>query len=493
MSKESFVIRVESSRGMFRAEFPSNQATFGELQQKIQDKFGIAPDLQVLSLTRPSQPQFVKSNSKDTLAKIGLQHGQVLYLILATNQSEAVSTKQKEEKEAETDKDKPKAKSVTLKTSEWVNDPKHRVEDTGPKHVPFHEWIEDRQKKYANQPWNIDPPTFDYKPIKFENHVEFSKLPPNAVIKRQEYRHCDVIRFMDDKPIHKFKSEWEKSAEIQRAAYLIGRYELEENALDEKRKGKKLLYANVYALYIPPQKGEVYGVKLLKDPHEGLVDKVIAACGMERVGWTITTLDRSGKKYHGDIFMSGQEIFTAARLQEKYKNPNTGYSRFITLITRYGQKEAQGFQISDQGVAMIRQGLISPDEDRGFMKVNAAPPKVYLPAVINENKQIPQGETFLPDALLVNVLATLAKTIKPMFQHIHFPPNGTLEHLSKHLAYHKDKPKHLAFSDFSLLVFLPQVMDLELVCEVAQTVSKKEKLKPELEKRLDDALQRCLP
>jgi len=312
------------------------------------------------------------------------------------------------------------------------------------------------KKKNANQPWNIDPPTFDYKPIKLGSHVEFSKLPPNAVIKRQEYRHCDVIRFMDDQPIHKFKSEWEKNAEIQRAAYLIGRYSLEENSLDEKKRkeGKKLLYANVYALYIPPQKGDVYGVKLQKDPHEEVVDKVIAACQLERVGWTITTLPRGGAKYHGDIFMSGPEIFTAARLQDKYKNLNTGYSRFVTLITHYAQKEAQGFQISDQGVAMIRQGLVSPEEeDRGFMKVNVAPPNVYLPTVINENQRIPPKGNFLPDALLVNVIATLSKTIKPMFQHFHFPPNGTLEHLNKHMIYHKDKPKHVALSDFNLLIF----------------------------------------
>jgi len=231
---------------------------------------------------------------------------------------------------------------------------------------------------------------------------------------------------------------------------------------------------------------------LIKDPREEIIDKVIAACGLERVGWTITTLPRGGQEYHGDIFMSGPEIFTAARFQEKYKNLNTGYSRFVTLITHYGHKEAQGFQISDQGVAMIRQGLISPDEDRGFMKSNEAPAKVYLPAVINENKRIVPGEKFLPDALLVNVIATLAKNIRPMFQHIHFPPNGTLEHLNKHMIYHKDKPKHIALSDFNLLLFLPQIMDVDLVCQIAVCVSRKELLPLDLENKFNNALHHAL-
>jgi len=229
---------------MFRADFVSEQTTFQHLQKKIQEKYGIPPELQVLSLTRINKPQFITANPSDSFSKMGLRHGQILYLILANNQSTAVAEKQEKEHDhlLEHASEKSKNKSVTLQTSEWVNDPKHKVEDTGPKHIPFHEWIEDRQKKNANQPWNIDPPTFDYRPVKIGTQLEFSKLPPNAVIKRQEYRHCDVIRFMDDQPLHYFKSQWEKNPEIQRAAFLIGKYTLEENSLDVKKKMKEKNY-----------------------------------------------------------------------------------------------------------------------------------------------------------------------------------------------------------------------------------------------------------
>ena len=201
------------------------------------------------------------------------------------------------------------------------------------------------------------------------NAVNFSDLPPNAVVIRQKYRHCDVATFYDSSPFQKFKSQWERNSAVQRCAYLIGRYEFVENNLTQKQtvstgtktanKDSKLMAAKIYALYEPPQKGTGRGVKLVKDHNEQLVDSVVASCNMQRVGIVYTTLPRGGKKYDGDIFMSGPEIFNSARLQEKYKNPNTGFSKFVSLICHVGAKEAQCFMISDQGVAMIKNGLIS--------------------------------------------------------------------------------------------------------------------------------------
>jgi len=315
-------------------------------------------------------------------------------------------------------------------------------------------------------------------------------LPPNAVIKRQEYRHCDVLSFKDSSPYVRYKTNWEKDSSAQHAAYLIGRYEMMEN-LDAKsaKDGKTLMFANVFALYVPPQKYEIRGVKLLKDKNAENVDKIIAACNMERVGWTITTLPRGGKEYHGDIFMSGEEIYIAARLQEKYKNPNTGFSRFVTLITHIGTKEAECFQISDQGVAMVNHGLISPSDDPGFMKVNVPPEKVFAPAVINENIEIKPNGTFLPDALLVNVVAAKAKKEEHLFTYVHFPPQGTNEHLRKHMEFHKTEPLHQALSDFELLAYLPQVIDVDFACAIAKQVVNKQKLDDKTVKKFHDALK----
>ena len=71
-------------------------------------------------------------------------------------------------------------------------------------------------------------------------------------------------------------------------------------------------------MYVPPQSGSVDGVKMLKDSNEETVYKVANALGVEPVGWIITTLPRSGKKYAGKVLMSGNEVRQAAKFQNRF-------------------------------------------------------------------------------------------------------------------------------------------------------------------------------
>jgi hypothetical protein len=49
-------------------------------------------------------------------------------------------------------------------------------------------------------------------------------MPPNAVLKLQNYRHCDYISVVDEAIGNKFVSEWLKNPMVQRATYLFGNY-----------------------------------------------------------------------------------------------------------------------------------------------------------------------------------------------------------------------------------------------------------------------------
>lgn len=529
----SFIIRIQTSQGMHRLSFSSPSATFGDLQKAIEAKYSITPDAQVLSRSRPNNPDFIENISPTTsLSSMGLKHGSILYLIMVQNQVESFKqsqTKNDEQKSPTsttssnpTSKLKPapnakKGRKMKARLDDLVNekDEKEKEAEAGPKHVPFHEYIEERQRKFGKtQPWNIDPPKYNYAPVQMGQQVNFGDLPPNAVVIRQKYRHVDVATFYDTSPFTKFKAEWEKNHNIQRCAYLIGRYELVENKLTKKKTvststqvqndAGKLQCAKIYALYEPPQKGSGRGVKLLKDNNEKLVDSVVAACGMQRIGIVYTTLPRGGKKYNGDIFMSGQEIFTSARLQEKYKNANTGFSKFVTLICHVGVKEAQCFQISDQGVEMIKNGLIregttsltEPEKDNyGFMQVSVPPPKIYIPGVVNENKEVQQGEHFAPDALLVNVIASAAKKQEHIFNFVHFPSpqRATIDHIRKHLIHHKGAELQVALSDFNLLVYLTKVIDPTLVVKIAKAVVSKQRMDEELVRKIKMQLKVNVP
>ena len=307
---------------------------------------------------------------------------------------------------------------------------------------------------------------------------------------------------------------WLKNTNIQKAAFLIGKYELREDTLfnKDKNKNKKLMYALVYAIYEPPQKGFEKYVKILKDPNENNINNLLNSLELQRVGLVVTTKLRSGDKYHGDIFMSGYEIFESSKLQYKYRNKTTDYSKFVTLICYPGAKDAQAFQVSgintcidsvfifyniygififiDQGVAMIRYGLIEPDtNDYGFMKVKDAPQSTYVPAVINENKTIKPRESFLPDALLVNIISSAPKKIQPLFQYIHFPPNGDLKKFREHLLHHKDKEYHVKFSDFNLLCFLTKILDSSLVSMIAKHVTRHKRFDDNAKKKITKALK----
>ena len=129
------------------------------------------------------------------------------------------------------------------------------------------------------------------------------------------------------------------------------------------------------------------------------------------------------------------------------------------------------------------------------MKVNIPPPKIYIPGVINENKEIKQGDHFAPDALLVNIIATVAKNQEHVFNFVHFPSpqNATIDHVRKHLIHHKNEELHVALSDFNLLLYLTKVIDVELVIKISNHVVKKERMPEDLVKKVKSKLKINIP
>merc|ERR1712048_139356 len=147
------------------------------------------------------------------------------------------------------------------------------------------------------------------------------------------------------------------------------------------------------------------------------------------------------------------------------------------------------------GNGLISEGTTSLTDDAkdnyGFMKVNVPPSKIYIPGVVNENKEIRQGDHFPPDALLVNIIATLAKKQEHIFNFVHFPSpqDATIDHIRKHLQHHKDKELHVSLSDFNLLIYLTKVIDPTLVCKIAEHVVKKKRMSQELCKKVKAQLK----
>ena len=180
----AYIIRCQTNQGMHRLSFPSKSATFSDLQSAIEKKYNIDPDAQVISRTRPNAPEFIENVAPSaSLKSIGLNHGAIIYLIMVENQvkqyKSALQKEQAQSKEEQKDWKPPssssggggsalkpmpkrKAKSMSKRLDDLKNE-EDDVVDAGPKHIPFHEYIEERQRKFAkSQPWNIDPPKYDY-------------------------------------------------------------------------------------------------------------------------------------------------------------------------------------------------------------------------------------------------------------------------------------------------------------------------------------------
>ena len=134
-------------------------------------------------------------------------------------------------------------------------------------------------------------------------------------------------------------------------------------------------------------------------------------------------------------------------------------------------------------------------DNYGFMKVNVPPPKMYVPGVVNENKEIKQGDHFAPDAVLVNVIATAAKKQEHLFNFVHFPSaqSATIDQVRQHLLHHKDKELHVALSDFNLLVYLTKVIDPALVTQIAKHVVAKKRMNSDLVRKIKQQLKVNVP
>jgi hypothetical protein len=101
----------------------------------------------------------------------------------------------------------------------------------------------------------------------------------------------------------------------QKAAVLFGQYQDE----PEETKNPGAIRAIVHALYEPPQAyTPAGGVRFLRDIDEDNVHQIAETCGLVPVGWVITTTERKGSKYGGDVIMSAAEVQQAARFQQRY-------------------------------------------------------------------------------------------------------------------------------------------------------------------------------
>jgi len=211
---------------------------------------------------------------------------------------------------------------------------------------------------------------------------------------------------------------------------------------------------------------------------------------MEPVGWVVATLPRAGEKYGGPVFMSGNEIRTAARFQSRYKDKDTGYSRFMTVVVEHSKNiEPKAYQVSDQCLALENAGLLAKSKDPYVLAAREPKPGELIPHLVYKDQELKGGQEFVPDEFVVKAIVT-TQDDKSMylFYHHDFPSEGGDVQFRNHIRTFSQEQYHRKLSDFNLLIFLAKKIGVPLTKQVCQALLTKQPFSQELISALDRSL-----
>ncbi|RUS34547.1 NPL4 family-domain-containing protein [Jimgerdemannia flammicorona] len=390
------LVRIRSKEGTVRVEVnPTDDVVV--LGQKIAAILNIADPVSIMISDQPqvAGARRIFDFGGKSLASIGVQHGDLLFVTIDTSSSEELESTPTLPAVAIEDHTSiispPMAPVMVDAVDEYLEkqsglikrgrDPKfckHTVngmcdycmpmepydsrylEQNKIKHMSFHAYL--RQLNAAQKGKDaqaagsakavapLEEPNYKVKVPCKGRHAPWpegicTNCQPSAVtLQSQPFRLVDYIEFSAASLIDNFIHYW-RSTGCQRFGYLYGRYE----PYTEVPLGIK---AVVEAIYEPPQQTALDGVALAPQyfgsEEEARIDAVALACGLRRVGCIFTDLIDDGtlrgtvvtKRHVDSYFLSSLECCFAAEMQRRHPNTtSTSYStsgkfgsKFVTCV-----------------------------------------------------------------------------------------------------------------------------------------------------------------
>lgn len=300
------------------------------------------------------------------------------------------------------------------------------------------------------------------------------KIPPSVSVKQQPYRHVDTLSVINVPEMENFIGYWQAHLlenGMQRMGWMYGYY-LEDKNYDEGCR------AIVEGIYEPPQEMVAEIAQPRDDPNHARVDRIAEALGLERIGWIFTTL-----LLEDDLLLSPEEVQRIARLQDEHSSDMhfTKYrlSKFVSCAVRPdvnlgGLPSLNPFMVSDQCVAMVRDGILSENIDRKHCMVREAHKNELIPDLLVEGKP---SKKILTDFFVVRVNDTAPKKHQRMFTHAEFPRENRQTHpqrrddLKKYFKkISSSEPSWSRFADFHLLLYIAQEMDVDTAITICECV-----------------------
>jgi nuclear protein localization family protein 4 len=308
------------------------------------------------------------------------------------------------------------------------------------------------------------------------------KIPPSVSTKQQPYRHVDTLSVMNVPEMEYFIGYWQNHLlenAMQRVGWMYGYY-LEDKNYDEGCR------AVMEGIYEPPQEmmGEMAVPKEgADDPGRTRADRIAEALGLERIGWIFTSL-----LLDDDQLLTPIEVQKIARLQDENSTDAhfTKYtlSKFVTCavrpdVSQGGLPAINPFMVSDQCVAMVRDGVLADASgvgtDRKHLVIREPTKNELIPSFITEGKP---SKKLLTDFVIVRVNDTTPKKLRSMFMHADFPRENRPTHpqrrddLKRYFKKReKNEPSWSKYADFHLICYIAQEIDLDTALAICKSVT----------------------
>jgi nuclear protein localization family protein 4 len=500
MSKE-IVVRLSSSAGRSRVSIPPT-ASLGELQAKVQAATGVASSDQRLALDdKGAKP--VGGAATSSLASLSIVNGTQIYL-LGSGATMGGQVLTKVPVPVEPEKPVPAAASAgssstgapaasstgAAASTGGASGSQSGGGDGGTGGVDPSKWSDKADKKANFEVFDTFLRSRRYETSNLQgSHVHKStqlkagagaiKIPPSVSIKQQPYRHVDQLSIYNDEEIQNFMSYWRFDLlpeAQQRHGWLFGYY-LEDSNYGDKDYAEGTR-AVVEGIYEPPQQ-MIDGDSILQDdPDMPIVKKITDALGLEMIGCIFTSFPLDG-----DQALTPAEVRRIARLQSEHSTDAhfTKYrlSKFVSSAVRpdpqqNGDPAVRTFMVSDQCSALIRDGMISEEQDKNALIVREAQKGECMPTFLVEGKGNRHIQT---DFFVVPLVDSQPKKRISIFTHADFPRENRARKLQQRddlKKYFKKRsssePSWSRFADFHLLLYIAKAMDVDTCLQLCECV-----------------------
>jgi len=500
MSKD-IVVRLSSKAGRSRIVLPPT-ATYEDLQAKVQESTGVASAIQRLSRDEKGT-QIVTSAQKTTLATVNIVNGTQLWLInddanIAAQVLTAVKVSVEEEKVVPKNASSSDSSSTAISTTpgDSKEPSKSAEKDLAKKPQDGSTWSDKADREAPFQCFDSFIRKTGYGTTGLPGNQVYTsaklkaggqiRLPPSVSIKQQPYRHVDQLSVYNKDEMANFLGYWNEEClpeAKQRVGWMYGYY------IEDGNYGEKEMFdgtrAIVEAIYEPPQESVGEDCVMLDDPDMPTVNRIIQALGIECVGWVFTSFPLDD-----DLLLTPNEVQRIARLQADHATDKhfTKYplSKFVTCAVRpdtknEGRPGLNPFMVSDQCVAMVRDGIISANTDLKNIVVREPEKGELMPDFLVESKP---SKVINTDFFVIRVVDSVPRKMPPsIFTHADFPRENRPRHMQQRddlkkycHKRSKDEPSWSKYADFHFLLYVAKALDIDTAIQLCEAVRERKEI-----------------